>query len=166
VHPHQRRHELAVDLLADHQQPLLGALRPLLGRGDDVGAVVLPNGEKTARRSAELLAHDARLGERQQEFVAVGGRGDRVVVLLADLVLAAGRRVWERRPLRLPLALAGAVVRAACAQRRKTLANALAAGLGLSVGVTREAATSAGVDPGRRAETLNIREFAEVARRL
>src|SRR5436309_5785 len=59
-----------------------------------------------------------------------------------------------------------AVVRAAFAQRRKTLANALAAGLGLSVGATREAATSAGVDPGRRAETLNIQEFAEVARRL
>jgi 16S rRNA (adenine1518-N6/adenine1519-N6)-dimethyltransferase len=59
-----------------------------------------------------------------------------------------------------------AVVRAAFAQRRKTLANALAAGLGLPVGATRQAATSAGVDPGRRAETLNIQEFAEVARRL
>jgi 16S rRNA (adenine1518-N6/adenine1519-N6)-dimethyltransferase len=59
-----------------------------------------------------------------------------------------------------------AVVRAAFAQRRKTLANALAAGLGLPVGATREAAASAGVDPGRRAETLNIDEFAEVARRL
>jgi 16S rRNA (adenine1518-N6/adenine1519-N6)-dimethyltransferase len=58
------------------------------------------------------------------------------------------------------------VVRAAFAQRRKTLANALAAGLGLSVGAAREAATRAGVDPGRRAETLNIQEFAEVARRL
>ena len=59
-----------------------------------------------------------------------------------------------------------AVVRAAFAQRRKTLANALAAGLGLPVGAAREAAASAGVDPGRRAETLDIREFAEVARRL
>jgi len=59
-----------------------------------------------------------------------------------------------------------AVVRAAFAQRRKTLANALAAGLDLPVATAREAAASAGVDPGRRAETLNIREFAEVARRL
>jgi 16S rRNA (adenine1518-N6/adenine1519-N6)-dimethyltransferase len=59
-----------------------------------------------------------------------------------------------------------AVVRAAFAQRRKMLANALAAGLGLSVGATRQAATSAGVDPARRAETLTIHEFAEVARRL
>jgi 16S rRNA (adenine1518-N6/adenine1519-N6)-dimethyltransferase len=59
-----------------------------------------------------------------------------------------------------------AVVRAAFAQRRKTLANALAAGLALSVATAREAATSAGVDPGRRAETLDIKEFAALARRL
>ena len=58
------------------------------------------------------------------------------------------------------------VVRAAFAQRRKTLANALASGLGLSVGQTREAVTRAGVDPGRRAETLHIQEFAALARRL
>jgi len=59
-----------------------------------------------------------------------------------------------------------AVVRAAFGQRRKTLANALAAGLGVSVAAAREAAASAGVDPGRRAETLEIYEFAAVARRL
>jgi len=59
-----------------------------------------------------------------------------------------------------------AVVRAAFAQRRKTLANALASGLGVAVATVREAAAGAGVDPGRRAETLNIQEFAEVARRL
>ena len=55
---------------------------------------------------------------------------------------------------------------AAFAQRRKTLANALAAGLGISVAAAREAASCAGVDPGRRAETLDIKEFAELARRL
>ena len=59
-----------------------------------------------------------------------------------------------------------AVVRAAFAQRRKTLANALAAGLGLSVDSAREAARAAGVDPGRRAETLDLKEFAALARRL
>jgi len=59
-----------------------------------------------------------------------------------------------------------AVVRAAFAQRRKTLANALAAGLGVSLAVVRATATTAGVDPGRRAETLSILEFAELARRL
>jgi 16S rRNA (adenine1518-N6/adenine1519-N6)-dimethyltransferase len=59
-----------------------------------------------------------------------------------------------------------AVVRAAFAQRRKTLANAVAAGLGLSVAAVREAAGGAGIDPGRRAETLDIKEFAELASRL
>ncbi|OLC60221.1 MAG: ribosomal RNA small subunit methyltransferase A [Candidatus Rokubacteria bacterium 13_1_40CM_4_69_39] len=59
-----------------------------------------------------------------------------------------------------------AVVRAAFAQRRKTLANALAAGLGLPLEVVRKATTTAGVDPGRRAETLTILEFAGLARRL
>ena len=58
------------------------------------------------------------------------------------------------------------VVRAAFAQRRKTLANALAAGLGRPVDVLRAAAESAGIDPSRRAETLAISEFAELSRRL
>jgi 16S rRNA (adenine1518-N6/adenine1519-N6)-dimethyltransferase len=58
------------------------------------------------------------------------------------------------------------VVRAAFAQRRKMLANALAAGLGLSLGVVREAATTSGVEPGRRAETLTIEEFVSLTARL
>jgi 16S rRNA (adenine1518-N6/adenine1519-N6)-dimethyltransferase len=59
-----------------------------------------------------------------------------------------------------------AVVRAAFAQRRKTLANALAAGLGLPVEAVRQAVGAAGIDPARRAETLDIKEFAALARRL
>jgi 16S rRNA (adenine1518-N6/adenine1519-N6)-dimethyltransferase len=58
------------------------------------------------------------------------------------------------------------VVRAAFGQRRKTLANALAAGLGRSLGVAREMAASSGVDPGRRAETLTIEDFVSLASRL
>jgi 16S rRNA (adenine1518-N6/adenine1519-N6)-dimethyltransferase len=58
------------------------------------------------------------------------------------------------------------VVRAAFASRRKTLANALTGGLGLSLGVAREAATRSGVDPGRRAETLTIEEFVSLTARL
>jgi 16S rRNA (adenine1518-N6/adenine1519-N6)-dimethyltransferase len=58
------------------------------------------------------------------------------------------------------------VVRAAFAQRRKTLANALGAGLGLSLGEVRAATTTCGVDPGRRAETLTIEEFVSLAARL
>ena len=58
------------------------------------------------------------------------------------------------------------VVRAAFAQRRKMLANALGAGLGLPLDVVRRAATGAGVDPARRAETLTLVEFAELTARL
>ena len=55
------------------------------------------------------------------------------------------------------------VVRAAFSQRRKMLANAVGAGLGLPLDVVRRAATSAGVDPTRRAETLSLSEFAALA---
>jgi 16S rRNA (adenine1518-N6/adenine1519-N6)-dimethyltransferase len=58
------------------------------------------------------------------------------------------------------------IVRAAFARRRKTLANALAGGLGLSLELVREAATASGVDPGRRAETLSIEEFVSLTARL
>jgi len=59
-----------------------------------------------------------------------------------------------------------AVVRAAFAQRRKTLANALAGGLGIAATTARAAAEAAGIDPRRRAETLAISEFASLAARL
>jgi 16S rRNA (adenine1518-N6/adenine1519-N6)-dimethyltransferase len=58
------------------------------------------------------------------------------------------------------------VVRAAFAQRRKTLANALAGGLGLPPERVRAAAAAAGIDPVRRAETLTIPEFATLTARL
>jgi 16S rRNA (adenine1518-N6/adenine1519-N6)-dimethyltransferase len=58
------------------------------------------------------------------------------------------------------------VVRAAFAQRRKTLANALAGGLGIPAHRARSAVEAAGIDPGRRAETLTIPEFAALAARL
>jgi 16S rRNA (adenine1518-N6/adenine1519-N6)-dimethyltransferase len=58
------------------------------------------------------------------------------------------------------------LVRAAFAQRRKTLANALAAGLGRRVEDLRAAIEAAGIDPARRAETLTIFEFAALHRRL
>jgi 16S rRNA (adenine1518-N6/adenine1519-N6)-dimethyltransferase len=59
-----------------------------------------------------------------------------------------------------------AVVRAAFAQRRKMLANSLAAGLGLPLEAARAAAAGAGIDPRRRAETLTIPEFAGLTSRL
>jgi 16S rRNA (adenine1518-N6/adenine1519-N6)-dimethyltransferase len=58
------------------------------------------------------------------------------------------------------------VVRAAFGQRRKMLANALAAVLGVPLETARAAATAAGIDPRRRAETLSIDEFAALSARL
>ena len=59
-----------------------------------------------------------------------------------------------------------AVVRAAFAQRRKMLANGLAGTLGVPVGRVRAVAEAVGIDPARRAETLDLREFAALAERL
>jgi 16S rRNA (adenine1518-N6/adenine1519-N6)-dimethyltransferase len=59
-----------------------------------------------------------------------------------------------------------AVVRSAFAQRRKTLGNALAGGLGIPAEVVRQASQTVDIDPGRRAETLTILEFARLATRL
>jgi len=56
-----------------------------------------------------------------------------------------------------------AVVLAAFSQRRKNLGNALAAGLGIAAETARALCESAGVDPGRRAETLTIEEFSRLA---
>lgn len=56
-----------------------------------------------------------------------------------------------------------AVVRAAFNQRRKSLANALAAGLALGPERARRLLEAAGLDPGRRAETLSLAEFARLA---
>jgi 16S rRNA (adenine1518-N6/adenine1519-N6)-dimethyltransferase len=53
-------------------------------------------------------------------------------------------------------------VKAAFGQRRKTLANALAGGLGVSVATARQWLAAAGLDPSRRAETLTHEEFSRL----
>jgi 16S rRNA (adenine1518-N6/adenine1519-N6)-dimethyltransferase len=76
-----------------------------------------------------------------------------------------------RRAPRAPVAdeaAFGRVVRAAFAQRRKTLWNALRAG-GFAAGGTARlgaALARAGVEGGRRAETLAVEEFERLARFL
>lgn len=53
-----------------------------------------------------------------------------------------------------------AVIKAAFSKRRKTLNNSMAGGeLGLDKKVAKQALVAAGIDPGRRAETLEIEEF-------
>jgi 16S rRNA (adenine1518-N6/adenine1519-N6)-dimethyltransferase len=56
-----------------------------------------------------------------------------------------------------------AVILAAFGQRRKSLANALASGLGLPVERARAMCAAAAIDAGRRAETLSLAEFARLA---
>ena len=58
------------------------------------------------------------------------------------------------------------VVRAAFAQRRKTLRNTLAAGLLIAPDAAAAACRAAGLDPGRRGETLDLAAFAALARAL
>jgi 16S rRNA (adenine1518-N6/adenine1519-N6)-dimethyltransferase len=57
------------------------------------------------------------------------------------------------------------VVRAAFGTRRKTLSNSLAT-LGLAKADTLAALQEAGVDPGRRGETLDLNEFERLAHAL
>ncbi|MCW5892879.1 MAG: 16S rRNA (adenine(1518)-N(6)/adenine(1519)-N(6))-dimethyltransferase RsmA [bacterium] len=62
-----------------------------------------------------------------------------------------------------------ALVRAAFGQRRKTLRNALGAlavARGFDAAALTAAFASAGVDPGRRAESLDLADFARLARAL
>ncbi|HKX17889.1 MAG TPA: 16S rRNA (adenine(1518)-N(6)/adenine(1519)-N(6))-dimethyltransferase RsmA [bacterium] len=58
------------------------------------------------------------------------------------------------------------VVAAGFGHRRKTLANAIAQGLGLTPSAVDAACRSAGVDPRVRAETLDLKAFAALARAL
>ena len=52
------------------------------------------------------------------------------------------------------------VIKAAFGNRRKTLKNALAtSGLHIDPQIARRALNTAGIDPTRRAETLNVSEF-------
>lgn len=58
------------------------------------------------------------------------------------------------------------VVKAAFSQRRKTLGNSLAGGLGMDKKQVSEILVEAGVDGQRRAETLTIEEFQAVVEAL
>lgn len=55
------------------------------------------------------------------------------------------------------------VVRGSFAHRRKTLRNSLSTALARDVGEIEEGLRAAGVDPGARAESLGLEEFARIA---
>lgn len=54
-------------------------------------------------------------------------------------------------------------VKAGFAQRRKTLLNSLTSAGGMDKEKVREILEAAGIDPGRRAETLTVEEFGKIA---
>lgn len=55
------------------------------------------------------------------------------------------------------------VVKAAFGMRRKTLLNALSAGLNISKDLVKDVMDSCAIDPKRRGETLSIEEFGQLA---
>jgi 16S rRNA (adenine1518-N6/adenine1519-N6)-dimethyltransferase len=55
------------------------------------------------------------------------------------------------------------VVRAGFLQPRKQLRNTIAAGLGISKGSTEDILTKSGITPNRRAETLSLSEWIQIA---
>jgi 16S rRNA (adenine1518-N6/adenine1519-N6)-dimethyltransferase len=58
------------------------------------------------------------------------------------------------------------VVHAGFGQRRKQLANTLSTGLDLPKQAVTDALNTAGIDPSRRAETLDLEEWAALERQL
>ena len=55
------------------------------------------------------------------------------------------------------------VVKAGFGQRRKTLSNSLMGVGGITKEIVKEALEAAGIEAGRRAETLDLYEFARLA---
>ncbi len=75
-------------------------------------------------------------------------------------------RMREMPPVEAPHKLFFRVVKAAFGQRRKTLSNALMAGLQMDKSLVQEILTKAHIDGNRRGETLSLEEFAAVARMI
>lgn len=72
----------------------------------------------------------------------------------------------DRIPLRYSHPMLERVVRAAFAQRRKQLINALSAGLNLSRGAVSDILESCGIEPQARGETLTLEDFARICEKL
>jgi 16S rRNA (adenine1518-N6/adenine1519-N6)-dimethyltransferase len=54
------------------------------------------------------------------------------------------------------------LIKAGFSQKRKILRNALSAGLGISPAEAQSLLVRAGIDPGRRAETLSLQEWRKL----
>lgn len=146
-------------------------VRLLAGERQFSGAVIMVQKEVGDRLTASPATKDYGSltllaqyhGHVEKLFtVAPGSFWPRPAVV--SMVLRFTRRADP--PATAPEQVLFTVIRAAFAQRRKTLRNALAAGLGLPADTVAAALAAAGVDGSRRGETLTLAEFDRVAQSL
>lgn len=118
--------------------------------------VAPPGGKQYGRLS--LLA--AAWGRWKRAFnISPGAYRPRPKVVSAALV---GERDGDRQPIQRGSSL-DQVVRAAFSQRRKMLRNTLAGGLGLDKAGAEALLAAAGLDPGLRAEAVDLAGFRRLA---
>ena len=140
--------------LIDHRASLRRAM--LLLQREVAERVAAPPGGRDYGLLSVLVQHvaEARIGLRVDRHSFTPPPEVESSALVLDFLPQPRAEVRDERRFR-------ALVKAAFAQRRKTLRNALKAMPG-----AREALDSAGIDPQRRGETLSVAEFAAVERAL
>ncbi len=119
--------------------------------------LVAPPGSKTYGALSLLIAYYCE--------GAILGRVPSTVFWPVPRVESVIVRLRRRPPtVDVPAAKLMNVVHAAFAQRRKTLRNSLASALGRPPTEIEQVLELAGIDPGARAESLGIQEFARLTR--
>jgi 16S rRNA (adenine1518-N6/adenine1519-N6)-dimethyltransferase len=118
--------------------------------------IAAPPGGRDYGLLSVLLQHvaDARIGMSVPRHAFTPPPDVESCALVLEMLEAPRAPVKDERRFR-------TLVKAAFAQRRKTLWNALK-----PVPGGREALTAAGIDPQRRGETLTVEEFASIERAL
>jgi 16S rRNA (adenine1518-N6/adenine1519-N6)-dimethyltransferase len=140
--------------LIDHRASLRRAV--LLLQREVAERVAAPPGGRDYGLLSVLVQHvaEARIGLRVHRHSFTPPPEVESSALVLDFLPRPRAEVRDEHRFR-------SLVKAAFAQRRKTLRNALKAMPG-----AREALDSAGIDPQRRGETLSVAEFAAVERAL
>jgi 16S rRNA (adenine1518-N6/adenine1519-N6)-dimethyltransferase len=121
--------------------------------------LVAPPGSKTYGAVSVLVAYHAD--------AQIVGKVPRTVFWPKPKVSSAIVRLRRRPPpVDVDAGRLMEVVRAAFAQRRKTVRNSLASALGRRTDEVEEVLQRAGIDPALRAERLSLEEFARLAQAL
>jgi 16S rRNA (adenine1518-N6/adenine1519-N6)-dimethyltransferase len=163
-----QEHRLVANLPYNIATPLLAGMlsdRPEIGDfvvmvQREVGErLIAPPGSKAYGGVSVLVAYHCTAG--------LLGRIPPTVFWPVPTVESVLIRLTRRAP---PVAVDPAslmrVVHAAFGQRRKTVRNSLAAGLGLAPDAVERAVAAAGLDPGARAETFGLEDFARLTEAL